>query len=230
MRWPFGRRSETKSVPVSSSVAKVEAAPDRPLKRVDSTSEFEDELPFALPDQLSIKILFVCTGNICRSAAGSVIAKAARNAGRSNWRIDSAGTGALVGCGVEPEIAAALEEFGIRGIEDHVAKQLSFRLLEAADLILIFDESHFRWVLNEAPQVVDKILPLRKLATLLEDGVKTVEQVKRENLKIATRPSHWLDDPYRRGPDVARTCVSQILHDLEIIIANLKNDSPKGAI
>lgn len=73
------------------------------LNRTDSTDK---DGPF--------EALFVCTGNIARSASGEVIAKhlAAEYGLEDKWIFASAGTGALVGHGVYEHVANELIERG----------------------------------------------------------------------------------------------------------------------
>lgn len=169
----------------------------------------------------TLKVLFVCTGNICRSAAAAVSARFLLEEYEKSWIIESAGTGAVVGNGIDPDIATALLEFGIGGLDVHVAKQASFEILNAADLIVVFDESHFSWVVAEVPELVSKLIPFRKLAELVSGGQVDIETLKHRNMTTATKSEHWLQDPYRRGQDVARATVKIIIEDIRVILSNL---------
>ena len=71
-----------------------------------------------------IKILFICHGNICRSAAAEVVLKQmAAEAGRRDLRIGSAAaTREEIGNDIYPPMKRALQERGYR-CEPHAARQ-----------------------------------------------------------------------------------------------------------
>lgn len=87
-------------------------------------------------------ILFVCTGNTCRSPMAEAVARA--EVARRGWtqvRVASAGTGADIGAGAAaPAVAVA----GRRGLDlaAHRSASLEPELLEWADLILAMSPSH----------------------------------------------------------------------------------------
>ena len=84
-----------------------------------------------------MKILFVCTGNICRSpmAAQMLEQMLEREGVAQAFDIDSAGTGALEGFPLDSQAKAALERMGFEG-RAHSAKQLTRELIESANLVL----------------------------------------------------------------------------------------------
>lgn len=89
-----------------------------------------------------VHVVFVCTGNICRSPMAEVMARrAVAEAGLADRvRVTSVGTGDWhVGAGMDPRAAAELTEHGHDSA--HVAAQLSDADL-AADLIVALDRSH----------------------------------------------------------------------------------------
>jgi protein-tyrosine-phosphatase len=91
-------------------------------------------------------ILFVCTGNTCRSALAAALARrVADERGLRTIEIGSAGTSALDG---QPASDGAL----LVGIErqldvtDHRARQLTPELVRRADLILVMGPHHLERV------------------------------------------------------------------------------------
>lgn len=88
------------------------------------------------------RILFVCTGNTCRSPMAEAIAKERLQArGWDGVKIRSAGAGAFPG---SPASDGALRVAGRRGVslEAHKAMLLTRREVEWADLILTMSPSH----------------------------------------------------------------------------------------
>ena len=98
-------------------------------------------------------VLFVCTGNICRSpsADGILRHKAAEAGLAGRLRVDSAGThGYHVG---EPPDRRAIRQAGARGYDltPLRARQLTRRDFADFDLILGMDRGHMRHMAELAP-------------------------------------------------------------------------------
>jgi len=87
-----------------------------------------------------MKILFVCTGNTCRSAMAEAMGHRWQG-----WICDSAGIHAT------PEVKASrlamevCEQHGL-SLEEHRAKLLTQELLDAADLVLTMTKSQKDWI------------------------------------------------------------------------------------
>ncbi|SFF61624.1 protein-tyrosine phosphatase [Blastococcus tunisiensis] len=120
-----------------------------------------------------MRILFVCTGNICRSPMGERLTRAhlddALGASAAGISVTSAGTSAVVGREMEPSSAAVLAGLGGNPDGFH-ARQLTAGMAETADLILTMTRRHRRSVLKLAPRTMFRTYTLREAADLL-DGV-----------------------------------------------------------
>jgi protein-tyrosine-phosphatase len=93
-------------------------------------------------DPTTYNLLFVCTGNTCRSPMAAAIAR--RETERRGWQhvaIRSAGTGAADGAPASPETVEVLKEQGIEP-DEHSATQLTTEAVRWADLILVMSLSH----------------------------------------------------------------------------------------
>ena len=87
-------------------------------------------------------LLFVCTGNTCRSPMAEAIARAELE--RRGWQhvdVRSAGTGAVPGTSASGEAVSVARERGV-DLSLHTAQLLSPELIEWADLVLAMGPSH----------------------------------------------------------------------------------------
>lgn len=91
-------------------------------------------------------VLFICTGNICRSVtAEGVFRKMAEEAGLGRTIVsDSAGThGYHVGAAPDPRTQAAAQRRGY-DLSDLRARQIARRDFTRFDLLLAMDDEHYR--------------------------------------------------------------------------------------
>lgn len=95
-----------------------------------------------------MRVLFVCSGNTCRSPlAEAVFRRLLHEAGRSDIRVGSAGTGAYDGTPAsEGTFLVGLEE-GL-DLSAHRARLLDDRLVAESDLILTMARGHLARVLR----------------------------------------------------------------------------------
>lgn len=88
------------------------------------------------------RILFVCTGNTCRSPMAEVIARdLIRSRGMEHVTVESAGIAASPGEGATPGAVHAAGENGL-DLTSHLSRVLTAEILGAVDLILGMTPSH----------------------------------------------------------------------------------------
>ena len=156
-------------------------------------------------------ILFVCTGNICRSPTAERLAAAA--AGRDpipDFRASSAGTRAVIGHPVHPESARVLQDLG-GDPAGFAARQLTARIAADADLVLALTKAHRDAVLELAPRQLHRTFTLTEAAQLTSlfdpDSVQDLSAL-RPQLRADQSPD--VPDPIGRDPEVFDRVGSQI--------------------
>jgi glycine hydroxymethyltransferase len=111
-------------------------------------------------------ILFLCTGNICRSPMAEGIFRHAMR-GRRDVHVLSAGIGAVDGQAPSPYAVQAVRELGI-DISRQRSRQLTTELIEEADYIFGMTHSHVDSVFLLYPQAAEKTFLLREFDDTLD--------------------------------------------------------------
>lgn len=113
------------------------------------------------------RILTVCTGNICRSPLAERLLQAGLDQmAPGEFQVSSAGTGALVGAGIEPHVAGFVNIFG-GDATGFAARQLTAEMLPEQDLVLALTRGHRSNVVELSPGLLRRTFTLRELARLL---------------------------------------------------------------
>jgi protein-tyrosine phosphatase len=163
-------------------------------------------------------ILFVCTGNMCRSPLAERLARGwLTHAGTVGVEVSSAGTHAVVGAPMHPDSAVALRWLG--GDPDgFVARQLTEEITDCADLILTAARPHREIVAELCPAAVARTFTLREFAGLAATvpagdiaGIEDVAARARALTaaaaplrgRLAAWPPHELDVPDPVGQPMA---------------------------
>lgn len=115
-------------------------------------------------------ILFVCTGNVCRSpmAAGLLRQRLSEAGLGTRHRILSAGIWALDDCPASEHAVAVMGERGI-DISDHIAHTITSNDIVTADLILVMSREHEEIIRNTWPQYSWKVYRLSEMVGKRKD-------------------------------------------------------------
>lgn len=179
-------------------------------------------VPEPMSGEVKKQILFVCTGNIARSASAQYLAELMRPES-STWTFNSAGTGAMVGASVARHIDTELAKRGAI-YDHHVAKQITERLVHESSLVLVMEKEHLDWIAHEWPQYRSKVHLLCQMARVQKQAGKRVDPVA-FMLQYDEEPliHDDVDDPYLRGPEAAEAAVQKIQEALDIVVPWLGN-------
>lgn len=118
-------------------------------------------------------VLFVCTGNICRSPFAEIltrhlIGEALDPDAAARITVASAGVGAVVGSGMHPQSRAELAPWELQGwaAENFRARQLEPAMAVGADLVLGAALRHRSQTVTVAPRALPVSFSLREFARL----------------------------------------------------------------
>ncbi|NKS19975.1 low molecular weight phosphatase family protein [Rhodococcus hoagii] len=171
-----------------------------------------------------MKLLFVCTGNICRSPTAERLAAAwANHHGVAELEATSAGTRAMIGSPMESTAAKVLSSLG--GNSDGFAgRQLTPAIVGEADLILAMTQTHRDAVLRLAPRQLRRTFTLLEAAHLVTaGGARAVAELDAARA-VAPRlgsPDTDVRDPIKRSESVFEEVGEQIAEAVVTVLDGL---------
>jgi protein-tyrosine-phosphatase len=138
-------------------------------------------------------ILFVCTGNICRSpmAAALFQKNASQQGDAEKYRVASAGTWGVDGQPASQHAQTVIRNHGST-LDGHIARTVNTELLQEADLIIVMTRSHRDALTAEFSGIRGKIHLISEFNDLEYD----------------------ISDPYGKSLDAYQACAA----DLEQLI------------
>ena len=194
-------------------------------------------------------LLFVCTGNICRSPMAELMAanELRRRLGEraSSVRVHSAGTHGLVGNAIERFAGRELMTYGVRAATFR-ARRLAQEMISDADLILTATRMHRAAVVTQVPdaaQVTFTIIEFSRLVGEVDYNALPVGDVARRGralvaAAVARRGMTYVPpgeddiaDPYGAPEVVYRECAMIIAEALRAPMDALcwsGDDAPEG--
>lgn len=145
-----------------------------------------------------IKIMFVCTGNICRSAMAEYLMKKKLALTRleDKIRVYSCGTYAYTGDLPTYEAMSVMKSnYGI-DMSTHVATALIDSQIDDMDLIFCMTDAHKETLMLRCKNLQDRIFVLKEYVGLTGD----------------------ISDPYGYGLDAYEKCITEIEKCLDLLI------------
>jgi protein-tyrosine-phosphatase len=147
------------------------------------------------------KVMFICTGNICRSAMAQAMLEKKVNDKHKSIVVYSCGIFAETGDFPTYNAIEAMEEYKI-DLTKHKATNIRDSEIKDMDLILCATMSHKLNVLNMYPELKEKIYTIKEYADFPENDLD-------------------IKDPWGYDIEIYRFCASEIDKCLDIIIEKL---------
>lgn len=154
-----------------------------------------------------MKIMFICTGNICRSAmAHWLMKKKIEDLGIKNVEIYSSGIYAQDGETSTYEAKTVMEEYDV-DLSKHKATNIKNSNINEMDLILCATKSHKYAVIDIFPKLKEKTYTMKEYVNY--------NRQYHDNIDIK--------DPWGYDIETYRSCAAEIDEVLNLLIKNIKS-------
>lgn len=150
-------------------------------------------------------ILFVCTGNSCRSVMAAGVFRKLISDRADDFAIVSAGISALDGFPATQDTLQVMKDEGV-DVSDHRSQRLTLEMIKTADRIFVMEQMHKEMVLRMAPEAKDKIFLLSQFASSHNAAVKEMD---------VPDPIRMSGHFYKNVLGIIRDCVKNIVEDLK---------------
>ena len=151
-------------------------------------------------------ILFVCTGNSCRSVMAEGLFRKIVEGRAGDFLVGSAGIAAFEGSGASEETLRVMKTHGI-DMSEHKSRRVTTAMVRTADKIFVMENMHRHAILQDWPEAAEK-------THLLTEYSKKAHNYGHE-IDIAD-PIQMSRDFYKNVFLVIRECVEHIAEDYGI--------------
>ena len=163
----------------------------------------------------AVKLLIVCTGNLCRSPmASTVLRRVLSERACGGIEVASAGTWADSGLHATSEACAVVADRGM-DLTPHRSRPLDLAELRTADLVIAMTSVHLREIASLDSESARKTLLLKELAELSFDEPPSGDRRSRLERVLAAKRPEWrraldLDDPMGLPRASYERCLDEI--------------------
>ena len=145
------------------------------------------------------RLLFVCTGNICRSPMALFYAREAAERRNLYVEVDSGGTMGLVDYAPPPNALSVMRDVGII-MDDHRSKAITPEMMDWADRVFVMTYEHAETLRDRFPD--------------RSDHVELLGPYGRKAPEIADPMGRWRP-AYKRARDQIVECIDSVIRGLE---------------
>ena len=184
-------------------------------------------------------VLFICTGNICRSPMGELLFRTYTQG--TSLEVGSAGTHSLVGHVIDPSSKALMDAVGIDSSQFR-STQLTQNIANSADLILCFEPEQRHNVVIIAPTALPYTFTLTDFSNMCaycaQHGMITGDTIQERlqsviNQSMQARPmlppAATIPDPYRKNFEAFRSAARATDDAIRNILRSISYDTASAA-
>lgn len=161
---------------------------------------------------MTIRVLFVCTGNTCRSPLAEALFKHLARESNLSVEVKSAGVSATQGIKPAAHTVAVLNQRQVPC--DGESQPVSTQLIQWADLILTMTEGHKQRVWVEFPEARERVFTLKEFVNDAENKETLQDEI-----------GYDISDPFGGSLSVYEACAAEIEEALHRLVAKLQSST-----